>query len=376
MIGLSHSLVKDRVLSTAIRQSYRFGLAGGIASRYHATGCMVRMNGTDTIADIALEAGVSKSTVSRALNDSPLISVATKERIRTIARERRFEMHEPARRLSLGQSNVIALVTHETPSDPTLTDAFMLEIISGLSTALHTAGYDLLLIQASLADSDWVNRYHGSGRVDGFVVLGSHCAKRHLKTLVASGTPFVVWGLEPAQQNYGSVSGDNFTGGKLATEHMIRAGRGHIAFVGAKAGEAEVDERYRGYAAALQEAGLEVAPERVVFGDWSPTSAAASMAALLDTDPQLDGAFVSSDMMAIAAIDLLRSRGRRVPEDVAVVGYDDVAIAEHCDPPLTTIRQSGRLAGRLLAESVVQTLGSGAVAKISIPAELVVRRSA
>ncbi len=337
---------------------------------------MTKTNRTNTIADIALEAGVAKSTVSRALNDSPLISVETKDRIRAIAQERRFQMNDQARRLSLGQSHVIALVTYEVMTDASVADAFMLEIISGLSTALHADAYDLLVVQASRSDSDWVNRYFASGRVDGFVLLGSHCTKTHIDTLVASAAPFVVWGLAPGRHRHGSVGGDNFTGGKVATAHLLNTGRTRIAFIGGKAGEHEVEERYRGYCAALQEGGVQLDSALVSYADWSPASSTVAMAALLDAGEQPDAVFATSDMMAIAAIDLIRKRGLRVPEDIAVVGYDDISMSEHHDPPLTTIRQSGRLAGRLLAGALVQTLRSGAIANVLIPAELIVRESA
>jgi DNA-binding LacI/PurR family transcriptional regulator len=337
---------------------------------------MTKSNQTHTIADIALEAGVSKSTVSRALNDSPLISVETRERIRAIARERRFQMNEPARRLSLGQSNVIALVTYEVMTDASLADAFLLEIMSGLSTALHADAYDLLVIQASRSDSDWVGRYFASGRVDGFVLLGSNCTKGHIDALAASGAPFAVWGVAPGRQSYGSVTGDNLTGGRIATEHLLSAGRRRVGFIGGMAGEVEVEERYRGYCAALKGAGLALDPELVRYGDWSAASGAGAMGALLDANEPPDAVFVTSDLMAIAAIDVIRKRGLRVPEDMAVVGYDDISVAEHHDPPLTTVRQSGRLAGRLLAGVLLQALRSGAIAKVSIPAELVVRGSA
>jgi DNA-binding LacI/PurR family transcriptional regulator len=336
---------------------------------------MNKTSRTDTIADIAREAGVSKSTVSRALNDSSLISIETKDRIRAIAHDRQFQMNDPARRLSLGQSHVIALATYEVMND-SLADAFMLEIISGLSTALHAQMYDLLVIQAAPTDSDWVNRYYGSGRVDGFVVLGSSCVKRHIDRLVGSAAPFIVWGMAPGQYTYSSVSGDNFAGGRLATEHLLRTGHTRIAFIGGMVGEGEVEDRYRGYAAALEAAGLDVDEELVTYGDWSAASGAGAMSSLLDGAAQVDAVFATSDLMAIAAIDVIRERGLRVPEDIAVVGYDDISIAGHCDPPLTTVRQSGRLAGRLLADALVQNLHSGAITKVSIPAELVVRSSA
>jgi DNA-binding LacI/PurR family transcriptional regulator len=329
-----------------------------------------------TIADIARLASVSKSTVSRALNDSPLIGSETKERIREIARQHRFQMNDPARRLGLRQSHVVALMTYEYKADSSMPDAFMLEIMSGISTGLHANGYDLLLIQVSPNDTGWVGRYLESGRVDGFVLMAATCTQRHIRTLAERKAPFIIWGVPPGRHGYCSVSGDNVAGGKAATEHLLGSGRSRIAFLGGPAREVEIQDRYRGYEAALRDAGRAVDLGLVVYGDYSPASAAVAMRALLQQSSDLDGVFVNSDLMAIAAIDELRAQGRRVPDDVALVGYDDVAIARHSDPPLTTIRQNGPLAGRLLAENLLQHLRTGAVTNVSMPAELIVRKSA
>jgi DNA-binding LacI/PurR family transcriptional regulator len=329
-----------------------------------------------TIADIARLAGVSKSTVSRALNDSPLIGTETKERIREIAREHRFEMNDPARRLSLRQSHVIALVTYEYKADTAVPDAFMLEIMSGIAAGLHASGYDLLVVQVAPGDTDWVRRYLESGRVDGFIVMSATCTRGHMHTLVDANAPFIMFGVQAGGGGYSSVSGDNFAGGKVATEHLLRSGRSRIAFLGGPAKAVEVEERYRGYEAALHEAGKTVDAALVGHGDYSEASGAAVMGALLEEAPDLDAVFVNSDLMAIAAMDAIRAHGRRVPDDVAVVGYDDVAIARYSDPPLTTIRQNGPLAGRLLAENLIQRLRTGVVTSVLIPAELVVRKSA
>ncbi len=329
-----------------------------------------------TIADIAELAGVSKSTVSRALNDSPLISAETKERIREIAREHDFQMNDPARRLSLKQSHVVALVTYAYKADSAVPDAFMLEIMSGVSAGLHASGYDLLVIQVSPKDTDWVRQYLESGRVDGFVLMAASCTRQHISTLAERKAPFIIWGLPPGQHGYCTVSGDSFAGGRTATEYLIREGRSRIAFLGGAATEVEVRDRYRGYEAALSEAGNAVDPALVAYGDFSGASAAAAIRTLLERADDLDAVFVNSDLMAIAAIDELRAHGRRVPDDVAVIGYDDISIARFSDPPLTTIRQNGPLAGRLLAENLVQHLRTGAVTNVSIPAELVVRKSA
>ena len=329
-----------------------------------------------TIADIARIAGVSKSTVSRALNDSPLIGAETKERIREIAQEHHFQMNDPARRLSLKQSNVVALVTYEYKASLAVPDAFMLEIMSGISAGLHANGYDMLVIQVSPNDTDWVRAYLESGRVDGFILMAASCTERHIATLAERKAPFIIWGVPPGAHGYSSVGGDSFAGGKTATEHLLRSGRNRIAFLGGLARANEVQDRLRGYEAALREAGKTVDPALVAYGDFSERSGATTMKTLLEQAGDLDAVFVNSDRMAIAAMDEIRAHGRRIPDDVAVVGYDDVSIARHSDPPLTTIRQDGPLAGRLLAEHLVQHLQTGVITNVSIPAELIVRKSA
>jgi DNA-binding LacI/PurR family transcriptional regulator len=330
-----------------------------------------------TIADIACLAGVSKSTVSRALNDSPLIGDDTKARIRTIAREHRFQMNDPARRLSRKQSNVVALVTYPYRPELSVPHAFVLEIMTGISAGLHANDYDLLLIHITPRDTDWIARYLESGRVDGFILLAATCTDRQVRTLREVRAPFIIWGVSPGNHDYCTVSGDNFSGGKLATQHLLASGRRQVAFLGGPEREGEVQERRRGYDAALLDGGQRVEESRTAYAAWwSPMSAAALTRDLLERSPDLDGVFANSDLMAIAAMDEVRAQGRRVPEDVAVVGYDDIVMAAHTNPPLTTIRQNLPLAGRLLAENLLQHLRTGAVTNVSIPAELIVRQSA
>jgi DNA-binding LacI/PurR family transcriptional regulator len=329
-----------------------------------------------TIADIARIAGVSKATVSRALNDSPLLSAATRERVRAVAQEHGFEMNDSARRLSLRQSNVIALVTYPYAPTGDVPDAFILEIMSGLGAGLHAGGYDLLIIQTAVGDTGWIARYLDSGRVDGFVMLAASCTAEHIDALEARGAPFVVWGQKPNGRSFSTVTGDSLAGGRTATEYLLRAGRKKIAFLGGPAQEDEIRDRHSGYLAALSAAEIEPDESLVAYADYSPESAAAQMAVLLKRHGDLDAVFVCSDLMALAAIEKLRAQGRNVPADVSVVGYDDISLAAHSDPPLTTIRQPGSLVGRLLAQSVITRVTTGAVTNVSIPAELVVRGSA
>lgn len=341
-----------------------------------------------TIADIAHIAGVSKATVSRALNDSALVSAATRERVRAIAQQHGFEINATARRLSRRETNVIALATYPyepfgperappgfAPTDK-LPDTFVLEVMSGLVAGLHARDYDLLVIQIASQDTGWISRYLDAGRVDGFVMMAANCNARHLEALEQRGAPFVVWGLDSASHAYSTVSGDSYAGGRIATQHLLDAGRHRIAFIGGPDTEQQSQDRHRGYVTALRSAFVAVDDSLVTHGSYSSESAAVRMRDLLARDPDIDAVFACSDVMAIAAIEELRASGRAVPSDVAVVGYDDVALAAHANPPLTTVRQPGPLAGRLLADSLIQQLRTGAVGHVSIPAELVVRESA
>jgi DNA-binding LacI/PurR family transcriptional regulator len=338
---------------------------------------VAKMNApVETISDIARLAGVSKSTVSRALNDSPLIGSETKELIRSIAEEHRFQMSAPARRLSTKQSNVLALVTYPYHlKSAGVPDAFMLELQSGISSALHSLDYDLLVVHVGEDETEWASRYLDSGRADGFILLSATCKAKHIETLVEIEAPFVMWGAPPGN-GFSTVIGDNLTGGRVATEHLLASGRRRVAFLGGFEHDHEVEDRRRGYEAALRGAGIDPDPALVVYAHWTEQSGRDAMETLLERTPALDAVFSCSDVMAIAAIDVLRAQGRAVPDDVAVVGYDDIAVARFCNPPLTTIRQNGPLAGRLLAENLVQRLETGVVTNVSIPAELVVRESA
>ncbi len=329
-----------------------------------------------TIADIARLAGVSKSTVSRALNDSPLIGDETKERIRAIARQHDFQINVPAQRLSKKVSHTIAFITHAYHHDFTWADLFGLEIMGGISSGLHSKGYDLLVVHVDPHDSKWAHQYLDTGRVDGFILMTSTRKQSHIKTLVEMGAPFIVWGVPHPVYKFCSIMGDNFTGGKLATEHLLRSGRQKIAFLGGPAEELEVQQRHNGYETALKAAGKSIDPALLAYGDFSNTSGATAMRQLLTQAPDLDAVFVNSDLMAIAAMDVIREMGRRVPEEVAVIGYDDLSITAHSNPPLTTIRQNIPLAGKMLAQNLVQYLETGVITNMTMPVELILRESA
>jgi DNA-binding LacI/PurR family transcriptional regulator len=349
---------------------------------YNATGCieqdeMMTNKSIQTIEDIARLANVSKSTVSRALNNSTLINPETRERIQEIARTNNFRLNAPARNLSMRQSHTLGFVSYAcSGKNFSAEDLFGLELLGGISDGLRPLGYDLLVIPVDPHEAAWEEHYLDSGRVDGFILIMSTHKQKHVNNLVNHRTPFIVWGVPGAGSNYSSVSGDDFTGGKLATGRFLEIGRKRIAFLGGIAGELEVLQRYAGYEAALKEAGMGIDPNLVVYGNYSHVSGKEEMLRLLNQVPDLDAVFVNSDLMALGAIDALQSRGKRVPEDVAVIGYDDLLLAKYNSLPLTTIRQNVPLAGRLLAQNLIQFIQTGVVTNVKLPVELVVRKSA
>jgi len=201
----------------------------------------------------------------------------------------------------------------------------------------------------------------------------------HVKAILEVGAPFIIWGVpRPSElpKQYCSVTGDNFNGGRLAAEHLIGTNRKRIGFIGGPSDDLEVQQRQAGFETAFRKAGRKIEPALIDYGDFSNTSGAEAMKRLLEKAPDMDAVFINSDLMAIAAMDEIREHGRRVPEDIAVVGYDDLSISEHSNPPLTTIRQNIPLSGKLLALNLIEYLQTGTVTNVSIPVELIVRKSA
>jgi DNA-binding LacI/PurR family transcriptional regulator len=241
---------------------------------------------------------------------------------------------------------------------------------------LAEADYDLLMIQVNSRNNDeWIAEYLNTGRVDGYILITTPPGSIQANTMLELGVPFAAWGAPLPGRNFCSVIGDNFTGGKLAAEHLIRSGRRKLAFLGGPANSSEIQDRYAGFETGLTKAGWPFEQRRIAYGDYSNQSGAVAMRQLLERDPELDAVFVNSDLMATAAIAVLQESGRAVPGDVAVIGYDDLSIARLTTPPLTTISQNLPLAGKMLAQNLVQYLQTGQITSTVLPVELIVRKS-
>jgi len=329
-----------------------------------------------TIADIAKLANVSKSTVSRALNDSPLISDKTKTRIRAIAEANNFEIHQGARNLSLQRSQTIALVVSIDPElGRFVTDPFSIELLGAIANTLAINNYDLLLAQIRQDEPKSFYRYFSAKQIDGMILFSCDLPMAEFIKLTKQSVPFILWGT-PHQANLCcAVGSDDITGGYLATKHLLELGRRRIAFIGGSEKHVYVLERYKGYKKALIEAGLEINPALLIPGNYTSAGGYKAMQTLLDQEIALDAVFADSDLMAIGAMEALRANNRRVPHDIAMVGYDGIQLSAHCSPPLTTVRQNITQGGELLAKNLLQYIDDKIITNVVLPVELIVRQS-
>jgi DNA-binding LacI/PurR family transcriptional regulator len=327
------------------------------------------------MADIARLAGVSKATVSRALNRSPLVNEETRERILDLARSLKYTINISAQNLRLKQNRTIGVVIpYDRATRRHLTDPFFLSMLGSLADALTAQGCEMLLSRIDADDIDAVALPYDTGRVMGVILVGQWRNHAQLNALAERGLPIVVWGARLDAQRYCTVGGDNLAGGALATRHLLAQGRRRIAFFGDTA-LPEVAHRYQGYCAALQSHGIAPEPALHVSVPFMEEAGGFAVEQLLARGEAFDGVFAASDLLAMMAINKLRAHGLRTPADVAVVGYDDIELSGYFHPPLTTVRQPMAAAGQALVASLLALAYGGAVAPVQLPAELIVRQS-
>lgn len=324
-----------------------------------------------TIRDIAKLAGVSKSTVSRALQDSPLISAETKARINEIARKHNYRIQHAARTLSLQRTQTVAFVVATDPTNGrTVTDPFNMALIGAVAETLHENGYDLLLAQSADGDTAWVERFLRNKRVDGVITMDCNADAETFAQLVDEELPFIVWGKRSAETPYPTVTSDDLSGGRIVGKHLRQLERKRIAFLGGNEGELETTQRLDG----LRQVVGDDAMVAVRYGDYSSQSGYLQTSQMIDS-ADFDAIFVASDIMAIGAMEALRAANRRIPQDVAVVGFDGIDLAAHCSPPLTTVQQRIPQAGKLLVENLLRFIEDNIITNTILPVELIVRQS-
>jgi DNA-binding LacI/PurR family transcriptional regulator len=325
------------------------------------------------MADIARMAGVSSSTVSRALSGSALIPEATRERILELARSLNYQVNVGAANLRKRSVQTVGVVVLGD-SMQAISDPFILSLFGSVADALDEQGASVLLTRLNDERKAQMQSLVSSGQVSGLVVIGQLTWHDHLNRLVHSGLPFSVWGAALPDAAYPVVGGDNEQGGYLATSHLLSRGCRRIAFLG-DISHPEAGLRYAGYLRAHREAG--VMPDTrlrqsVLLGEPMLQGVVQDWLAQGLT---FDAVFAISDVAAIALISALKARGIAVPGDVKVVGYDDIDMAQHVFPSLTSIRQPTRLAGRELVALLSEAQSGMARRSVILPTELIERDS-
>jgi len=327
------------------------------------------------MADIARLAGVSTSTVSRALAGSKLVNEETRTRIMELARSLKYTINIGAQNLRLKQNRTIGVVIpYDSATRQHLSDPFFLSMLGSLADALTEQGFDMLVSRVDAEELDAAAAPFDTGRVIGIVLIGQWRHHDQLNQLAARHVPIVVWGAQLPQQLYCTVGGDNVSGGDLAVSHLLQQGRQRIAFFG-DVNLPEVGQRYQGYCQALQRAGMPIDPALQVSVAFLPDSGRQAVQELLRREVRFDAIFAGSDLLAMTAINTLRMHGLEVPRQIAVVGYDDIELSTYFHPPLSTVRQPIRAAGRALVASLLELIEGRPAPSLQLPTQLMVRES-
>lgn len=319
---------------------------------------------------------MSVATVSRVLNDYPDVSPETRARVWEAVRRMRFVPDRTARSLVTGRGNVIAVILETGEGHPDLLHPFFQEVLVGLKRSVGASLYDLLLLSTP-EDDDGYQRRIRHHRVDGVVLMGARGADPRIAEVVDTGVPCMAVDLDVAGPRAGSVSSDNIEGAAMAVRHLHELGHRRIALIGGPADTIPGAERMTGFRREAARLGLRRTRGYVQEGDFYPESGRAAMLALLDLPRPPTAVVAASDLMAAGAIQAVAERGLGVPEDVAVVGFDDIQIAALLQPSLTTIRQDKQGLGTAAAEALVRLIADPQMEApiITLPVELVVRES-
>jgi DNA-binding LacI/PurR family transcriptional regulator len=328
-----------------------------------------------TITDLARLAGVSPGTVSRALAGKSLVNTKTREKIEALAREHSFRPNQMAsglRRQKTGVIGVAIPLGHDVRQQ--ISDTFFMTLLGLLADELTDKGYDLMLRRVvPMQDEDWLDRFIGSGMIDGVIVIGQSDQFERIEEVADGYLPMVVWGNHTEGQRHCVVGTDNRLGGRMAAERLIAAGAKSLAFLGDTA-PMEFAARHAGARDVTERLGV---PLRVLPTHLAPDQVGAEIAAHLAAHAgKVDGIFAATDTVAASCLAELRKRGVAVPETVRVVGFDDLPIASQTVPPLTTIRQDIRAGARGLVDLLLRRLAGEETESLVLPPQLTIRMTA
>ncbi len=327
------------------------------------------------IEQIAKMSGVSRSTVSRVLNADPNVKETTRSRVMEVIERVNYRPNVVARRLASGRTHVLGLVI-PTAVSSLFTDPYFPGLIQGVSMACNAREYSVMLW---LAEPEQERRTIGqianNGLLDGVIIASSFLDDPLQQTLIQIGMPFILIGRHVADPNVSYVDVDNLNSAREAVAYLIRLGRRRVATIAGPGNMIAGADRRAGYEAALRDRGLVPDLNLIAEGDFTEVGGYMAAQRLLPHQP--DAIFAASDSMAVGALRALREAGRRVPDDVALVGFDDMPFTARTDPPLTTVRQPIQRTGQLAAETLMDMIDerSSRPRRIILPTELVIRAS-
>lgn len=329
-----------------------------------------------TISQIANLAGVSKATVSRVLNGYPHISPEIREKVQAVIQETGFQRNNVARLLASNRSNIIGLVI-PSGAKAVFTDPYFPAVTQGITQFCNQNQLTLALFVFHSEDEgmDTIKNILTAGLVDGLVITADRKDDYFIPRLIEHQMPFVVLGRpEKNIQDISYVDTDNVGGAYMATKHLLELGHRRIGIVACNTNSAG-DDRYKGYLQALEEYDIDTNPCLIAYGDFSLNSGYEATKRLIPEKP--DAIFVSSDTMALGGLQALREVGLTIPDDIAIVGYDDLPPAVQAGPPLTTVRQPIEKSGLLAAEILMGILDEEITPphQVVLPNQLIIRAS-
>ena len=330
---------------------------------------------TTSLGEVARAAGVSRATASKVLGGHPQVSESARQAVERAAAELGYLPNRAARSLAAGRSESVGVLIPE-PSSQLFGDPMLARLLGAIGEELSANGLQMVLFAPqSATDIERLDQYLAGGHVDAVLLLALHESESLLARLQARGIPMVFGGSPRTALLASYVDVDNHAGGRSATQHLVAQGRRRIAHIAGPRDGPAAGQRLQGYREALWNAGLR--SDLVEQGASDRDSGELAMARLLATQEDIDGVFAASDTMAAGAMWALQVLGRRVPDDVAVIGFDDSPIAMATQPPLSSVRQPVELMGREMAKLAlsVSAVRGQAPRQIVLDPELALRES-
>lgn len=328
-----------------------------------------------TLKDIAQMSGVSRSTVSRVINGATNVDEQTRHKVQEIIERINFQPNMAARGLAVGRTKVLGLVIPNAVGT-IFSDPYFPLLIQGVSTACNARDYSVMLW---LAEPEYERRTIGqilySGLADGFIIASMLTEDPLIEHLVESKRPFTTVGRHPTNHKINYIDVDNRSGAAQAVSYILLNGHRRVATITGPLNMIAGQDRFLGYQEALRDRGIPFNPDLVAEGDFSDQGGYLTMRRLLCHRP--DAVFVASDAMAFAAMRAIKEAGLRIPDDIAVAGFDDIPAAALSNPPLTTVRQPIQRTGALAAETLIDLINhpDSQPRRVVLPTELVIRSS-